>query len=186
MTLSELVTTLNNADDVIRPNIHAQVAEHRLLPGDIDVVATGQSRLEQRREIASEFCFLKKRSSMRVTAAERVNAKSTSDRMARWRLSPWDQQVRMTGKRSLLVKCASLDQSGDRITGGHVRERSDDQIRECELKSLDFIQDGLFDMCVVHISPKFVGESREATVFVKGFDLTLRIGPGGLNHTPGL
>ena len=57
---------------------------------------------------------------MRVTAAERVNAKSTSDRLARWRLSTWGQQVRLTGKRSHRMKCVPLDQPAYRITCGNV------------------------------------------------------------------
>ena len=84
VTPSELVATLDDSDDVIWANIDAQVAEHRLRPGDIDVVATGQSRLEQRREIVSEFCFPEKRSAMRVTAAKRVDSQRTRDRFARW------------------------------------------------------------------------------------------------------
>ena len=45
--------------------------------------------------------------------------------------------------------------------------------QEREVESLHFIQDRSFNARVVHGSPKFVGESREATVFVKGFDLFL-------------
>ena len=84
---NELVATLDDSDDVIWANIDAQVAEHRLRPGDIDVVATGQSRLEQRREIMSEFCFPEKRSAIRVTATKRVDSQRTRDRLPRWEFS---------------------------------------------------------------------------------------------------
>ena len=55
MTPSQLVTTRNDLTDFIQSDIDSNVAKYRRLGRRIDVVATGEPRLEQSRKVASEF-----------------------------------------------------------------------------------------------------------------------------------
>lgn len=55
VSLNQLMTTRNDPTDLIQSDIDSNEAEYRRLSRRIDVVATGETRLEQGRKVVSEF-----------------------------------------------------------------------------------------------------------------------------------